>query len=284
MRFHPIVLLHLPIQAHNAALTIGSLTNCTCSSSWLISCITVTKCLKVIWTSSSILWMPCWHLTAIVPHFIIIPTCTTPLMPLHWVKRPGTISHSTTLVHCPRASPGRMHLDGWWKIMRSGFMIQSPYWRIYWQIPTSRMSSTTCPIKSMPLMGHINFVIWCQATGPGEKWYLSFLFDLHLSAYWYFTITQNTIIKDHLEAIGSFLVPMILGSNKTTVSVATGHTCYWPLYLSISNIHNNVHHRHWNGIVLLSFLAIPKSKPSIFNLTPMYSQSCLSWQWISQWW
>ena len=228
MRFCPIVLLHLLTQAHNAAPIIGSLMNCACSSSWLISCITVTKCLKVIWTFSSILWTPCWHLMAIMSHFIIIPPCTTPLMPLHWVKCPGTTSHSTTLVHCPRASPGRMHLDGWWKIMRSGFAIWSPYWRIYLQILTSRMSSTTCPIESMTLMGHIDFVIWCQVTGPGKKRYLFFLFNLHLSAYWYFAITQNTIIKDHLEVICSFLVSMILGSDKTTVSMATGHTCYWP--------------------------------------------------------
>ena len=29
------------------------------------------------------------------------------------------------------------------------------------------------------------------------------------------------------------LVPIILGSDKTTVSVATGHNEYWPVYLSI---------------------------------------------------
>ena len=79
-------------------------------------------------------------------------------------------------------------------------------------------------------------------------------------------IIQNTIIKDHPEAIGLFLVSIILGSDKTTVSVATGHTCYWPLYLSIGNIHNNVRRGHRNSVVLLGFLAIPKSKLFIFNL------------------
>ena len=34
-------------------------------------------------------------------------------------------------------------------------------------------------------------------------------------------------------------VPVILGSDKTTVSVATGHTEYWPLYALIGNIHNS---------------------------------------------
>jgi Plavaka transposase len=54
-------------------------------------------------------------------------------------------------------------------------------------------------------------------------------------------------------------VPVILGSDKTTVSVGTGNNEYWPVYLSIGNIHNNVRRAHRNGVVLLGFLAIPKS-------------------------
>lgn len=55
-------------------------------------------------------------------------------------------------------------------------------------------------------------------------------------------------------------VPIILGSDKTTVSVATGQNEYYPLYLSIGNIHNNVRRAHRNGVVLIGFLAIPKSE------------------------
>ena len=54
-------------------------------------------------------------------------------------------------------------------------------------------------------------------------------------------------------------VPIILGSDKTTVSVATGQTDYYPLYLSIGNIHNNVHWSHRGGIALIAFLTIAKS-------------------------
>ena len=60
--------------------------------------------------------------------------------------------------------------------------------------------------------------------------------------------------------IGAFLVSLILGSDKMTVSVGTGHTSYWPLYLLIGNIHNNVCHAHQNGVVLVGFLAILKSR------------------------
>ncbi|KAG2090577.1 hypothetical protein BD769DRAFT_1371547, partial [Suillus cothurnatus] len=39
---------------------------------------------------------------------------------------------------------------------------------------------------------------------------------------------------------GATFVPIILGSDKTTVSVATGQNDYYPLYASIGNVHNNV--------------------------------------------
>jgi len=60
---------------------------------------------------------------------------------------------------------------------------------------------------------------------------------------------------------GSTFVPIILGSDKTTVSVATGQNEYYPLYASIGNIHNNVRRAHRNALALIGFLAIPKSKP-----------------------
>jgi hypothetical protein len=71
------------------------------------------------------------------------------------------------------------------------------------------------------------------------------------------------IAKDP-ETVGSMLVPIILGSDKTTVSVATGNNEYYPLYLSIGNIHNNVRRAHRNGLVLLAFLAIPKSDVTLW--------------------
>jgi hypothetical protein len=66
------------------------------------------------------------------------------------------------------------------------------------------------------------------------------------------------------ETHGSVFCPIILGSDKTTVSVGTGDNAYWPLYLSIGNMHNDLRRAHCNGVVLLSFLAIPKGK---FHIT-----------------
>ena len=56
------------------------------------------------------------------------------------------------------------------------------------------------------------------------------------------------------------LVPIIADSDKTTASARTGQVDYWPLYGSIGNIHNNIRHAHGNGLILIGFLAIPKSK------------------------
>ena len=56
------------------------------------------------------------------------------------------------------------------------------------------------------------------------------------------------------------LIPIILGSDKTTVSVTTGQNKYWPIYMSIGNIYNNVCCTHHNGVMLLRFLPIPKGK------------------------
>jgi len=54
------------------------------------------------------------------------------------------------------------------------------------------------------------------------------------------------------------VVTILLGSDKTTVSVATGQNDYYPLYVSIGNISNRARRAHEDGVILLGFLAIPK--------------------------
>ncbi|KAJ8701478.1 hypothetical protein PTI98_000250 [Pleurotus ostreatus] len=53
--------------------------------------------------------------------------------------------------------------------------------------------------------------------------------------------------------------PIILGSDKTTVSVATGQVEYHPLYLSIGNIWGSTRRAHRQGVIPIAFLAIPKA-------------------------
>ncbi|KAG2037356.1 hypothetical protein BDR03DRAFT_864200, partial [Suillus americanus] len=98
----------------------------------------------------------------------------------------------------------------------------------------------------------IEYVPYRDYTDDNKRCYKNFL-----SGDWAWK--QADIITQDLETHGSMFVPLIIGSDKTTVSVATGHTEYHPLYLSIGNIFNGVRRAHRNGVVLVGFLAIPKS-------------------------
>ncbi|KAJ6517196.1 hypothetical protein C8R47DRAFT_1181632 [Mycena vitilis] len=70
---------------------------------------------------------------------------------------------------------------------------------------------------------------------------------------------QADIIVEDPATHGSTFVPVILGSDKTTVSVATGQNEYYPLYMSNGLIHNGVRRAHRNAVTLIGFLAIPKT-------------------------
>ena len=47
---------------------------------------------------------------------------------------------------------------------------------------------------------------------------------------------EADIVAKDPDTHGALLVPLILGSDKTTVSVATGQNEYYPVYLSIGNV------------------------------------------------
>ncbi|KAF8269532.1 hypothetical protein EI94DRAFT_1771196 [Lactarius quietus] len=91
----------------------------------------------------------------------------------------------------------------------------------------------------------------------GEFDYMLFQeFDTQKRQCWWDFMSGNwawkeaNIIANDPDTHGLLLVPIILGSDKTTVSVATGQN---------DNIHNNVHRAHQNAVVLLGLLAIPKT-------------------------
>ncbi len=77
-------------------------------------------------------------------------------------------------------------------------------------------------------------------------------------------------------------VGIILGSDKTTVSVTTGNVEYYPLYISIGNIHNSARWGYRNAVVPIGFLAIPKCTCLILLMTSLvwlafYSRSQARW-------
>ncbi|KAJ7240897.1 hypothetical protein C8J57DRAFT_1561882 [Mycena rebaudengoi] len=70
---------------------------------------------------------------------------------------------------------------------------------------------------------------------------------------------QADIIMQDPATHGSTFVPVILGSDKTTVSVATGQNDYYPIYMSNGLVYNHVRRAHRNAVTLIGFLAIPKT-------------------------
>ncbi|THU99196.1 hypothetical protein K435DRAFT_818625 [Dendrothele bispora CBS 962.96] len=67
----------------------------------------------------------------------------------------------------------------------------------------------------------------------------------------------NTIAEDE-KTLGSMFVPIILGSDKTTVSVATGNQEFHPGYISPGNITNVARRAHGKGVLPFMFFPIPK--------------------------
>ena len=72
-------------------------------------------------------------------------------------------------------------------------------------------------------------------------------------------MVYKDILAEDPQNEGATFCPVILGSDKTTVSVATGQNEYYPLYMSNGLIHNDVRRAHRNGVALIAFLAIPKA-------------------------
>lgn len=73
----------------------------------------------------------------------------------------------------------------------------------------------------------------------------------------YLSSVQDTIAEDP-STHGSVFIPVIGGSDKTTVSVATGHQEYHPVYQSPGNFINTARRGHGMGVMPVAFLPIPK--------------------------
>ncbi|KAH9839287.1 uncharacterized protein C8Q71DRAFT_795564 [Rhodofomes roseus] len=74
-----------------------------------------------------------------------------------------------------------------------------------------------------------------------------------------FAYRQATTIAQDPLTHGSMLTTVILGADKTTVSVGTGGQEFHPVYMSIGNVHNSVRRAHKDAIIPVAFLAIPKA-------------------------
>ncbi|KAF5324966.1 hypothetical protein D9758_017736 [Tetrapyrgos nigripes] len=83
----------------------------------------------------------------------------------------------------------------------------------------------------------------------------------------------DKIVDVHPDTEGAMLCATITGSDKTTVSVATGQNDYYPAYLSNSCLTNNARRSHCGGVSLFMFLAIPKTTRDYQN-SPEFRKFC----------
>ncbi|KAJ7144655.1 hypothetical protein C8R44DRAFT_916737 [Mycena epipterygia] len=65
---------------------------------------------------------------------------------------------------------------------------------------------------------------------------------------------SDKIYEDDPTTEGAMYTPLFFGSDKTTVSVATGDVEYDPSYISLGNLHNTMRRGHRNGVVPFVFL------------------------------
>ncbi|KAN0080179.1 hypothetical protein V8E55_009745 [Tylopilus felleus] len=90
--------------------------------------------------------------------------------------------------------------------------------------------------------------------------------------YWeYNTETNTQCWRDFMSSDWAW--EEVVRLYKTTVSVATGQHDYYPLYLSIGNLHNTTRHAHKNGVQLIAFLAMPKTTKE-YAATPSFRKFC----------
>jgi hypothetical protein len=229
----------------------GLLMKAVLSLRQLICCINGVRCLLATLTIFSISGQLPLHHIVIHLHLKITKICIQPLMRRHSEMYRGTHSASNIMVPYLMAR----FLPGCHQNMMYGSETHAVLSRTSSQILIFWESLIIHLYGSMTQMGIAGTRILCQETGPGSRRYVSVsLFNKYHSL----AVIQD-IIASEPGMEGSMFVPIILGSDKTTVSVATGNNEYWPVYLSIGNIHNNVRRAHRDGVVLLGFLSIPKS-------------------------
>ena len=120
-------------------------------------------------------------------------------------------------------------------------------------LPTS---SITSPIVISTTKETVFGVILCRVIGLGRKQCVFIHTIIFYTTHFH---TLQIIIAVNWRTHGAMLVPVISGSDKTTVSVATCHQEYHPVYQSPGNVTNPAHRRHGNEVLPTTFLPIPKS-------------------------
>ncbi|KAH9997156.1 hypothetical protein BJV74DRAFT_877357 [Russula compacta] len=112
----------------------------------------------------------------------------------------------------------------------------------------------------------VNVAPYRQVNGEGVRTWSNLM-----SADWAWK-QADTIAEDESTHSAMF-VPVVAGSDKTTVSVATGHQEYHPVYMSPGNLTNVARRAHGNALLPVAFLPIPKTSKK-HQKTAKYQKFC----------
>ncbi|THH29539.1 hypothetical protein EUX98_g4659 [Antrodiella citrinella] len=107
-------------------------------------------------------------------------------------------------------------------------------------------------LKSPDFKNSFDYTPFQEYIGVNERRWSNFM-----SGHWAWK--QADIIAADPDTHHSMFCPVILGADKTTASVATGHTQFHPLYMSIGNVSNEMRRAHREAVMPTVFLAIPKA-------------------------
>ncbi|KAH9032130.1 hypothetical protein EDB85DRAFT_2073967 [Lactarius pseudohatsudake] len=112
----------------------------------------------------------------------------------------------------------------------------------------------------------IHYAPYKQFRGDGSR-----VWSNLMSADW--AAKQADLIGADPSTHGAMFVPVVMGSDKTTVSVATGHQEYHPVYMSPGNLSNIARRAHGNALLPVAFLPIPKTSKRQ-RKKPQYQKFC----------
>ncbi|KAJ7884272.1 hypothetical protein B0H13DRAFT_2537445 [Mycena leptocephala] len=122
---------------------------------------------------------------------------------------------------------------------------------------------------------HVNLVPYRQFNHSGRR-----VWSNLMSGDWAWK--QADTIAEDPETHGATFVPVVAGSDKTTVSVATGHQEYHPVYVSPGVLTGPARRAHGNGVLPAAFLPIPKTskkhrtKPAYQKFVRQLYHACLA--------
>ncbi|KAJ7784883.1 hypothetical protein DFH07DRAFT_1054423 [Mycena maculata] len=122
---------------------------------------------------------------------------------------------------------------------------------------------------------YVNFIPYRQFNHSGKR-----VWSNLMSGDWAWK--QADVIGQDPQTHGSAFVPIVAGSDKTTVSVATGHQEYHPVYMSPGVLTGTARRAHGNGVLPAAFLPIPKTskkhckKPEYQKFVRQMYHACLT--------